>query len=556
MTPIHSTNESITDCIITLSQRYNIIDIIDLDKFSQSSAKLQQRIYETHKTAYDNNDRIIITSTVDYYSTNVYGTLLKSAQVIINNIDISNFFVSFLTTNDEINSEYTQVLTQYSTDPIPFQIYKCFGEFTRANTTNGEVGQYNVLNATTEINDYVVDIIDNNKSFCIMPWVQTQVQTNGMVYPCCLYNKKTPLGNSKENTLSEIFNDTAARKLRVDMLQKKHIPGCEICNLNNSTKHPSFRKKVNNDYLKFIKNTVNTTDIGYYEYKHTVWDIRFDNLCNLKCRTCDEQSSTSWFKDSVSLNETTTALQILRPKGIFEQYMEHIDYVEQIYFAGGEPLIIKECWDVLRNLIQHNRTDVKLVYNTNLTKLTFKKQHIFDYWNKFDEVHVGASLDAMHERAEYWRAGTKWETIEKNRREMIKHVPDVGFSIDATISLVNALHIVDFHQNWVNNGLITVDQFNPKVLEFPTVFCLRQAPDVLKTQIYDKVSKHIEWLIPLDKTEKSVNAFKSILDALDSKTNEFDSQGFWNKIDKVDILRKEKLLDIFPELYCLNEYPR
>ena len=425
------------------------------------------------------------------------------------------------------------------------------GKFSKISNFNmsNTLGTHNVLHRDNIINDYVADIIDNNDNFCIMPWVQTQVSTAGLVYPCCGYDKAQSVGNSKEQSLSEIFNNPAMRKLRTDMLSNNRVSGCKTCK-----KNPAVRKNANIDYMSSIKNTIDTDDTGYFEYRHIAWDVRFDNLCNLKCRTCHEGSSTSWFKDTVSLGQSKYGIQLLKPDGIFEQYMEHIDNVEQIYFAGGEPLIIEECWDILRELIERKHTNVKLVYNTNLTKLTFKKQHIFDYWRQFKEVHVGASLDAMHERASYWRSGTKWKVIEENRKEMINSGLNIGFSIDATVSLVNALHIVDFHREWVDKELITAGQFNPKVLVAPTVFSLHQAPPTLKTQIYKKISKHIEWLYTMNDTENTSIAYKEIINALETSTNEFNYTGFWNKINEVDKLRNEKLLTVFPELQCLEIY--
>ena len=71
---------------------------------------------------------------------------------------------------------------------------------------------------------------------------------------------------------------------------------------------------------------------------------------------------------------------------------------------------------------------------------------MFDIWKKFDNVAVGASLDAMGPRAEYIRKGTKWDTVEKNRRQMMEICPDVDFYISPTLSIMNVWHIPDFHK--------------------------------------------------------------------------------------------------------------
>ena len=105
----------------------------------------------------------------------------------------------------------------------------------------------------------------------------------------------------------------------------------------------------------------------------TYWDIRFSNLCNLSCRSCGHIFSSSWYKDQVALAgpEWAKNNSVLNYAGRFEtdmmeQLMEHLDYVEQIYFAGGEPLMMDEHYVILDELERRGRFDVRLIYNTEL----------------------------------------------------------------------------------------------------------------------------------------------------------------------------------------------
>jgi len=209
-----------------------------------------------------------------------------------------------------------------------------------------------------------------------------------------------------------------------------------------------------------------------------------------------------------------------------------------------------EHYYVLDELLKRNRVDVELVYNTNFTQLTYKGISIFDYWKKFNKVNVCASLDAMGKRAEYWRSGTIWDVVEKNRLNMIKNCSSASFEVTPTISLVNALHLPDFHKNWTDRGFITANQFNTKFLLTPSMFSILQAPKVLKNEIKEKYKKHLEWLIPLDSDGKATNAYISTINAIDNDSV-FDYTGFWKKINEVDNIRNENLLDVFPELECL-----
>ena len=118
--------------------------------------------------------------------------------------------------------------------------------------------------------------------------------------------------------------------------------------------------------------------------------------------------------------------------------MEHIDDVEQIYFAGGEPLMMKEHYFILDELEKRKRFDVRLIYNTNFTVTSLKDRDVFSYWKKFDSVSVGASLDGMGKHGEYIREGTNWGEVELNRRRMMQECPNADFYISATLSILNA----------------------------------------------------------------------------------------------------------------------
>jgi organic radical activating enzyme len=71
---------------------------------------------------------------------------------------------------------------------------------------------------------------------------------------------------------------------------------------------------------------------------------------------------------------------------MWEQLVPHLDYVEQIYFAGGEPLLMEEHYHILEELVR-SRFDVRLIYNTNFTHTQSQRTFsVFEYWKQFDSV--------------------------------------------------------------------------------------------------------------------------------------------------------------------------
>ena len=120
----------------------------------------------------------------------------------------------------------------------------------------------------------------------------------------------------------------------------------------------------------------------------------------------------------------------------------HIDYIEQIYFAGGEPLIMQEHYNILKELVKRERFDVKLIYNTNFNETMYKDLDVLEYWKLFDSVSIGASLDASGARAELMRKGSNWDKTVRNRIRMLTTCPNVDFYIKS--NLIGPISIIAF----------------------------------------------------------------------------------------------------------------
>jgi sulfatase maturation enzyme AslB (radical SAM superfamily) len=294
-------------------------------------------------------------------------------------------------------------------------------------------------------------------------------------------------------------------------------------------------------------------------FEMVYWDIRFSNLCNLKCRSCGHIYSSQWYQDQAKLAgpEWAKSTQVLNFAGkteidMWEQLIPHLDYVEQIYFAGGEPLLMDEHYNILDELERRERFDVRLIYNTNFTNVRLKDRWVFDYWKKFESVSVGASLDGAGKIAEYVRKGTDWNVVEKNRRMMLEICPDVDFYISSTLSIFNALHLPDFHRDWVEKGLIKAQDLNVNILLDPAHYRIDIAPADYKQQIEQKFQEHLTWLRPQDRLNRATQGFESAIRMLHANDNSHLLERFWNKTQQLDEIRKENVLDIIPELRALQ----
>jgi hypothetical protein len=177
---------------------------------------------------------------------------------------------------------------------------------------------------------------------------------------------------------------------------------------------------------------------------------------------------------------------------------------------------------------------------------------VFDYWRKFESVAVGASLDAMGPRAEYIRRGTDWHTVERNRRAMLEQCPNVDFYISPTLSILNALHLPDFHRDWVNKGLLKAQDLNVNILQDPAYLRIDIATPEYKQQIEEKYQEHLLWLRNRDQLNRATVGFESAINFLKATDNRQLLPKFWVKTQELDRIRKENVLETIPELKALK----
>jgi sulfatase maturation enzyme AslB (radical SAM superfamily) len=381
---------------------------------------------------------------------------------------------------------------------------------------------------------------------------------DGRAYPCCLGDDKYPIGNFKQDSMEVVWNQDAYKTMRKNMLEEKPCKECSKCYEQERSGFMSMRNSTNKNFGQHINIIDQTQEDGTFEdFKLRYYDIRFSNLCNFTCRTCGGWFSSSWYTEEEQLYGKRNYPKIMfagrTETDMWEQLEPHIPYLEQVYFAGGEPMMMEEHYRILKELVKREMFDVKLIYNTNFSRLTLKDDNVLDYWKLFNNVSIGASLDAMGPRAEYIRKGTKWDLIERNREAMLTVCPNTDFYVSATVSLYNVLHITDFHRDWVEREYLKPQDWNINILQGPSRDRIDVLPQVYKDQAITKIQDHINWLKPQDHLQRATTGYQGIINFMqENRTNLL--QEFFRVNDTHDAYRKESFEEIFPELRDLRNY--
>ncbi len=562
--------------IANLKTQYDVLEVIDLDHwhtmdYEHAQAWLDDVCDKLYREEYTPNQRLIFVQRCGdvYVKSQSVGLILRNFQIILNEKDISNFFVILISNNPNLEKEIS-FIKSISLDPVAITALYCdhgawtpkvLNQHPHSNKEHYQYGSANPIKISlSAISKREKFLLTESKTFCMYPWIHLHAWPTGQAFPCCHAETVGQIGDCKTQSLSEIWNGESMKQLRKDMLNENPNTACNRCYEQEISGFFSGRKSANKHHghhIDFVSETVQ--DGSFERFEMTYWDIRFSNLCNLSCRSCGHIFSSSWYQDQAKLAGSgwKAANKVLNYAGrtqtdIWEQLLPHIDYVEQIYFAGGEPLMMEEHYSILEELERRGRFDVRLIYNTNFTHVKLKDRTVFDYWKKFDSVAVGASLDAMGPRAEYIRKGTEWDQVERNRQKMLEVCPKVDFYISPTLSIMNAWHLPDFHRHWVEKDFIRPQDLNVNILQDPSHYRIDIAPIKYKQRLRIRFEEHIQWLRDLDPLQRATVGFESAIKFMMATDNSNLIDKFWSKTQELDAIRNENLLNILPELDALR----
>ena len=136
---------------------------------------------------------------------------------------------------------------------------------------------------------------------CILPWVHLYGCLGGTFHLCCHseFNAKNPtILGTHEDRLPDIWNGEPLKKIRNDFLKGKTPTECEEACYDMERKGGiSNRIQVNKRFENKQYLQENTNPDGSIDNYPSYVDIRFGNLCNLKCRMCNPWASNQWVEE-------------------------------------------------------------------------------------------------------------------------------------------------------------------------------------------------------------------------------------------------------------------
>ena len=447
-----------------------------------------------------------------------------------------------------------------------------------------------------------------SKTFCILPWIHFATRPNGDMRLCCSANASgagvdhtiglvkneqgvpANFGNSKP---MEAWNNEYMRDVRLTMLDGKIPASCSKCIGEESTDVISKRLWETytwmNDGVDLTELVSNTAEDGTVPEQLTYLDLRLGHTCNIKCVMCSPHDSSRWLQDHTKLVKRTTIPiiqeQIRWDSGSFNNsWYENPDFwkeiyaqipnLKQVYFAGGEPLMIKEHKKFLQEIIRQGcANNILIRYNSNALLLD---DETIDMWKNFTRVKFAVSLDATDARNYYIRYPSDWDIIVKNLHKLDNTPDNIQVSIATAIQILNIKHLPDFarwkvQENFkkINFGLVPGGVqmggglFNMHLLYLPTCLSCRLLPPEDKKEVRELFKELAAWLYENYRQDDDfwkINPYgwkrwQAILDFMDSADHSDQLPAFNEYINNLDIIRHTNSMDVFPELAHLLNPP-
>jgi organic radical activating enzyme len=307
-------------------------------------------------------------------------------------------------------------------------------------------------------------------SFCTAKWKQVTLHLHSGQTHSCHHPvpHKIPLDEIADNP-SALHNTKFKKLQRKLMLEGKRPSECDYCWRVEDCNSEALSDRVYKSAEPWARNFID-------EIVSKPWDddvnpsyleVSFSSVCNLKCSYCSPQVSSKWMEEIKEHGPYNTSnkfndLQwLIQTDAMPIPNREHNPYVEAFWkwwpevsthlhhfrITGGEPLLTKDTFKVLDDLIANPKPNLEVSINSNMCvpdavfNKFIEKMKIIGSEGKVKALKIFTSAEAYGAQAEYIRHGLNYNQWLSNIRRVLEEVPNCTFTC---MSTYNVLSIFSF----------------------------------------------------------------------------------------------------------------
>ncbi len=372
-----------------------------------------------------------------------------------------------------------------------------------------------------------------NKSICTLPWTGFELEPDGVVKNCII--STDTIGDINDTHIRDIVAGKKNIDLKKAMLADGKPRNCEGCYLQErKTKSLSSISSR----LYYLKEIGSKTDLTLYDktqnfdLKHV--DLRWTNSCNQACVYCGPKYSSKW---ATELNQKVKSKKESRQE-VKDFVFENISGLENVYLAGGEPMLMKENVEFLK-LLKEKNPDCNIRVNTNLSTT---ETGVFELLCSFRNVQWTVSVESIEDEYNYIRHHGDWQDFVKNLEVINKLHHKINFNMLHFILNYKSLHeCVDFlkAKGFHDNSFVAGPLYGPPFLN------MLNLPDAMLDQVVKTI---------IDKLDQSPqgylkNSYENLLKYYTTTKWDKNIKKFYYNLGRMDERRKQNAREIFTELF-------
>lgn len=389
-----------------------------------------------------------------------------------------------------------------------------------------------------------------SKTFCALPWLHLSTRPNGHMRVCCTANASAVAVNadSTDKTnhdagvlrteegkpanlavtgFNEAWNNTYMKNIRKMMLAGEEPSSCTKCFKEEEAGHRSKRIWETRKWIEKlgIDDIIGeTSEDGSIVPKVRYIDLRLGSKCQLACVMCSPNDSSGWVKEHKKIYpelkhpNLQKVMQWEKESGklawtggsyawhknnptFWDELYEQIPHLEQLYWAGGEALIMKDHYELLEKIIADGHAHkIELRYNSNGLEW---RDDLFELWKEFDRVIFHFSIDDIGDRLHYVRYPTDWAQCEEQIRKLDEYPYDnLTLTTAWTGIALNIYYLPEFIKWKLTSGFKQLNKypngagiFSCHLAYWPPQLNLKSLPAWFKKEVRDKFEdEFFPWL--------------------------------------------------------------
>jgi hypothetical protein len=184
----------------------------------------------------------------------------------------------------------------------------------------------------------------------------------------------------------------------------------------------------------------------------------------------------------------------------FDELYEQIPTLKQLYWAGGEPLVMKEHYELLQQIIDDGyASGIEVRYNSNGLEWD---DNLFELWSHFKEVIFHFSIDDTGDRLHYIRYPATFDHLTSQMKKLDEYPHgNLRLTTAYTVQLLNIWSVPDFVKWKMSNEWKLLNKwpqgggvFDCHLAYWPPQLNCKALPKDFKLKVKEKFEEFYPWM--------------------------------------------------------------